>query len=102
MIRLMPETTAEQENFRVEPVVGIPHMSTIKRDPVQPVPVGTYVAKIFRVSGYDPDCDGSLMARLEAVDSEGQITGWQVDSIGLYPETVVVLDGPGDLHVQAS
>ena len=71
---------------------------TLRRDPVKPVPEGTYVACIFRVTGYDPDCDGSFMARIEQVDSNGKATGWEATHLGLYSTCEVVLDGPGDLH----
>ena len=81
--------TAEEENFRAEPM-SMPGAMVIKRDPVEPVPVGTIVLEIFRVVGYDPDCDGSLMARMESIDLQGDETGWQVDSIGLYPSTTLV------------
>lgn len=71
---------------------------TVKRDFVKPVPEGTYIAMIFRVSGYDADCDGSAMARFEHVDRHGEPTGWEPAQLGLYADTDVVLDGPGDLH----
>lgn len=58
--------TAESENFRLEG-------GFIKRDPVEPEPVGTIVLKVFRVTGYDSDCDGSLMARMENIDSQGAV-----------------------------
>lgn len=71
---------------------------TSRRDPVEPLPVGSYIACVFRVTGYDPDCDGSLMARLEQVDKDGEPSGWTPDCLGLYPDFDVVVDGPGDLH----
>jgi hypothetical protein len=71
---------------------------TLKCDFVEPVPVGTYVAMVFRLTGYDQDCDGSAMARLEAVNRHGEPTGWEPTNLGLYADTDVVLDGPGDLH----
>lgn len=72
-------------------------MVTSRRDPVEPVPVGSYVARVFRVIGYDPDCDGSLMARLEAVNAAGEPTGWTVDRVGLSPDLAWVLDQPDAL-----
>lgn len=95
-IRRVPEVTREQENFRLEPVPGLRAM-TPRRDPVEPVPVGTYVAMVFRVSGYDQDCDGSLMARVENVDADGRTTGWEESALGLSPESTWVIDGPGEL-----
>jgi hypothetical protein len=99
-IRRVPEITAEQENFRMVPFFDLPGTEgyvTIKRDPVEPVPVGTYVAMVFRVTGYDQDCDGSLMARLECVDADGEPTGWNPANLGLYPDDAWVLDGPDAL-----
>lgn len=72
-------------------------MHTGRRDPVEPVPVGSYVVMVFRVTGYDPDCDGSLMARLEQVDKEGDATGWSPNQLGLYPDTDLIVDAPGEL-----
>jgi len=66
-------------------------MHTIKRDPVEPEPVGTIVLMAFRVTGYDQDCDGSLMARLEHIDKDGEATGWEEDSVGLYPSNDLVV-----------
>lgn len=99
-IKLIQEITADEENFRTETFA--PGMAMVKRDPVEPVPVGTYVAMVFRVTGYDADCDGSLMARVERVDNDGEPTGWTAESLGLYRDSTVVLDGPGDLHEMAT
>lgn len=98
-IRRVPEITAERENRRTVTLAGGPgfRMVTSRCDPVEPVPVGSYVAAVFRVTGYDPDCDGSLMARLEGVDADGDTTGWEETGVGLYPGCTWVLDGPGDL-----
>ena len=70
---------------------------TSKVDPVERVPVGTYVVKVFRVTGYDQDCDGSLMARLANVGADGESSGWEVTHIGLYPDSTWVVDGPDEL-----
>jgi hypothetical protein len=43
------------------------------------------------VTGYDRDCDGSLMARLAAIDKDGQTTGWKQTCIGLNPESELVV-----------
>ncbi len=99
-VRRVPEITAAQENFRTVPLFpdgSRPGMVTSRRDPVEPVPVGSYVARVFRVTGYDADCDGSLMARLEAVTADGEPTGWSVNCIGLYPDSAWVLDRPDAL-----
>lgn len=95
-LRRLPTITAEQENFRLErdPSSGF---SFVRRDPVEPVPVGTYVVEVYKVVGYDRDVDGSLMARLESVDRDGEETGSTQGEVGLYPDTVVVVDHPRDL-----
>lgn len=104
-IHRLPKVTSEQENHRfVDLMTGAPAVPgetrfiTSKVDPIEPLPVGSYVAMVFRVTGYDPDCDGSLMARLEHVDRHGEPSGWEPTHLGLYEDTDVVLDGPGDLH----
>jgi hypothetical protein len=64
-------------------------------------PVGSYVATVFRVDGYDPDCgetpETASMARLSAVDVDGEIMGWTQNCIGLYNTTDKVIDHPGDV-----
>ena len=45
----------------------------------------------FRITEYHPDCDGSLMAKMEQIDKDGETSGWNVDSIGLYPESELVV-----------
>jgi hypothetical protein len=93
--------TAEEENFRTEPMFpddpALAGMDVIKRDPVQPEPIGTIVLKAFRVIDYDRDCDGSLMARLENIESDGEATGWEVGQIGLYPSSTLVVDSVEEL-----
>lgn len=90
-MRPVYEVTAEQEGFRLRPIPGAVGCQEIVRDPVQPEPVGTIVLRAFRVTGYDPDCDGSLMARLASIDRHGDMTGWTPDRIGLYPDSAVVV-----------
>jgi len=97
-VRRVPDISG-RENARIEPVSGL-RAVTIRRDPVEPVPVGSYVAMVFRVTGYDPDCDGHLMARLENVDADGESTGWDSTHLGLYPESTWVVDGPGELDLK--
>lgn len=99
MLRPVPEITAEQENFRMEPLSPLlsERVVTIRRDPIEPVPVGSYVVKVFRVVGYDPDCDGSLMARLANVDRDGEETGWEPSQLGLDPSLALVVDHPSEL-----
>lgn len=92
-MRPVREITAEEENFRVEHHRGLA-AGVVARDPVEPEPVGTIILTAFRIVGYDQDCDGSLMARLEAVDASGEATGWTADAIGLYPDTALVVTAP--------
>ena len=89
-MRRAREITAGEENMRMEEFA--PGCHWVKRSPVEPEPVGTYVACVFRITEYRPDCDGSLMATLEQVDEHGEVTGWTVNCIGLYPNTDVVLE----------
>ena len=89
-MRKVREITAEEENFRTEPWIG-ESIRIVKKDPIEPEPVGTIVLFPFRIVGYDQDCDGSLMARLEAVDLDGETTGWTVNHIGLYPNSSFVV-----------
>jgi len=95
-MRLVREITAEEENFRMEPAGQSPDgsviYSTIRRDPVEPEPVGTIVLMAFRITGYDKDCDGSLMARLTQIDyEEGEEAGSETKNHGLYPSTEIVI-----------
>lgn len=101
----IPKITAKQENFRTEPFGKLPdgrQALIIRRDPVEPIPVGSYIAVVFQVTGYDRDCDGSLMARLQQVDKKGKTTGWEQNCIGLYPETEVWLDNFDELQKLAA
>ncbi|MFI6560420.1 hypothetical protein [Streptomyces sp. NPDC050534] len=70
-------------------------------NPIKP-PVGSYVAMVFRVTGYDPDCgetaETATMARLEQVDLDGEPTGWETKQVGLYDTTDRVVGEPGDLR----
>lgn len=95
ILRPVREITAVEENFRLESFPG--EGKVIRRDPVEPEPVGTYVVMCFRITGYDRDCDGSLLARLEQVDMEGRTTGWATDGLGLYPDTDLVVEHPAKL-----
>jgi len=81
-MRPVREITSEEENFRLE---RLGSFRVIRRDPVESEPVGTIVLMAFRITGYDKDCNGSLMARLEQIDKEGETTGWEPKHIGLYP-----------------
>lgn len=95
-MRLIREITAEEENFRMEPWLegdGV-RVDVIKRDPVEPEPVGTLVLLPFKIVGYDKDSDGSLMARLENIcsyEDKLEDNGWEVKEIGLYPTSGFVV-----------
>ncbi|MCP4898870.1 MAG: hypothetical protein GY906_18010 [bacterium] len=81
----------EEENFRMEPAFSdTPRIQFVKRDPVEPEPVGFIVLMAFRITGYDQDCDGSLMARAEQIDKDGNATGWGSTHIGLHPTSEIV------------
>ena len=77
------------DNARIEPRDGF---AVLHRDPIEPEPVGTIVLLPFRVTGYDRDCDRSLMARLEGIDADGIATGWNVNRVGIANGVVVTLD----------
>ena len=92
-MRPVKEITAAEENFRTEPFYKTVTSEgrIVKRDPVKPEPEGTIILVPFRITGYDADCDGSLMARLEAIDKDGETTGWETNCHGLYPTTDLVV-----------
>lgn len=98
------EITSEDENHRFidmmtgGPVTDATRATTSRRDGVEPEPVGTLVVKMFRVTGYDPDCDGSLMARLDNIGVDGQSTGWEADCLGLYPDSTWVIEDEQELQ----
>ena len=87
-MRPVREITKKEENARIEPRGSF---DVIKRDPVEPEPVGTIIMMAFRITGYHLDCDGSLMVKAECVDKRGEVTGWDIDSIGLCPSTALVV-----------
>ena len=89
-MRPVREITDDEENARVVPFVGT-NFVTVKRNGVKPEPEGTIVLMAFRVTGYDPDCDGSLMARLEHIDKDGEPTGWEPRHLGLNSDTDLVV-----------
>lgn len=89
-MRKIRTISPEEENFRI---TRIPKSSlcTVKRDPIEPEPAGTILLVAFKVTGYDKDCDGSLMARLEHLELDGRESGWIVNCIGLHPDTGLVV-----------
>lgn len=96
-MRLIRKVTSDEENFRLEPVANS-RLALIRRDPIEPEPVGTLLLIPFRVVGYDPDCDGSLMARLEmmSLDEVEHLEPPDSDycvlrNYGLYPPTGFVV-----------
>jgi len=94
-IRKIGEITAEEENFRVEQIAA--GIGVVRRDPIEPVPVGTLIAYVFRVVGYTKDCDGSLMIKVECVNMKGEATGWTEDCLGVYTDSTWQLDSPDDI-----
>lgn len=102
-MRPVREITAKEENFRFVPMFpGTDRFLLTQRDTVEPEPVGTIVLMAFRVTGYDTDCDGSAMARLEQIDKDGETTGWAPDQLGLYTsvDLVVTIEEWQKLFVQ--
>ena len=106
-MRKIREIAAEEENFRLVDWGWDPEKhivaSTPRRDPVEPEPIGTILLIPFQIVGYDGDCDGSLMARLNKYDlgypasvEEFPVPREYCDMTnrGLYPETgfVVTVD----------
>ena len=91
-LRMVREITDEEENFRVEPMKGSSNSVVIRRDPIEPEPVGTIVLMAFKIVDYKQDCDGSLMATLQNMNFSGEETGWETDCHGLYPENNLVVE----------
>lgn len=85
-MRPIREIAASEENFHLE---QNGQFMVPRRDPVEPEPVGTIVLLPFRVTGYDLDCDGSLMACLDNIEIDGSQTGWSPRRIGLNGGFVV-------------
>ena len=65
-MRPVRKITAREENFRLEKSDQL-RGAVIRRDSIEPEPSGTIILMPFRITGYDKDCDGSLMARLAAI-----------------------------------
>ncbi|MCU1616152.1 MAG: hypothetical protein JWO98_3692 [Frankiales bacterium] len=68
--------------------------------------VGSYVAVVFRVDGYDPDVgetqETATMARLVNVGVDGEETGWEENCIGLYSTSARVVSNPRDVLTDAA
>ena len=92
-MRPVREITAKEENFRTEELIpGNNRFLISKRDSIEPEPVGTIVLMAFKITGYSPDCDGSMLGEFEHIDKNGEPTGWCPHSIGLYSDTDLVVD----------
>lgn len=91
-MRPVREITAEEEHFRAVQIdPDHPYIQMVKRDPVEPEPVGTIILMAFRLTGYDQDCDGSLMGRFDHINKDGEKTGWEPNHLGLYPNSELVV-----------
>jgi hypothetical protein len=91
IMRPSRKITPEEDNARLVPI-GNTGFESIKRDFVEPEPVGTIILMAFRITGYGKDCDGSAMICAEHIDKDGDASGWDIDSIGMNPDgTLVVL-----------
>ena len=83
-MRKIREITSKEEGFRLEPFA--PNAVMVKRNLIQPEPVGTIILLPFKITGYNKDCDGSLMACLANIELDSfEETGWEESNIGLYP-----------------
>lgn len=92
-MRLIRTITETEDNFQVEPLPGT-QAGIVRHDFAKPEPEGTIVLLAFRITGYDRDCDGSAMARLEALylsDGKLEPSGWEEDGIGIGDDTGFVV-----------
>ena len=80
---------SKEENYRVQ-VIG-PGMTETVREPVEPEPVGSLVLLPFRVVGYDTQRDGTCMARLEHINTDGSAAGGEAGGIALRPTSALVV-----------
>lgn len=64
-----------------------------------PAPMGSYVAMVFRVVGYDADSDAERtpLAKLENVDFDGNALGWNPDRLILAEDNAFVLENLDDI-----
>lgn len=88
-MRRAREITSKEKNYRL--VKFAPGCSMFKCDPIKPELIGTIVLKAFRIIGYRPDCDGSLMAELENIDMDLENTGWVENAVGLSSRDTLVI-----------
>jgi glutamine cyclotransferase len=62
----------------------------MRRDYVEPEPVGTILLMAFRITGYSQDCDGEALAKLENLmywDGKLEDSGWHTDRVAIYPSS---------------
>jgi hypothetical protein len=96
-MRLVRDIPPEEEIARVE---RRGRFYIVKRNPVEPEPVGTIVLLPFEITGYEQDCDGSLMAELDNLypyELEGNdfdisdlgSSGWEVSRVGINKGIVI-------------
>jgi len=69
-MRFIKKLSWEEEGRRLveRDPVRLPGMISFKVDPVEVEPIGTIILTPLMVVGWDEDCDGSLMARLEPLN----------------------------------
>ena len=105
-MRTVREISDKEENFRTEPIKENCVYQAVRRDPVKAEPEGTIVVMAFRLTGYSPDCDGSLMGKFDNIhfDDPDETTGWSPDCLGLSSGTCLVFteDELKELHKKAS
>lgn len=73
------------------------NVSFARHEYVEPLPIGTYVIRVFRIVEFVQDADGSAMVNLESVDRHGDHTGWYPGNMGVYEDSTLVVDNPQDL-----
>ncbi len=71
--------------------------AVVRREFVAPVPVGILIARIFRVTGWGRDCDGSALAELAEVDVDGQATGWEPFGVSVSSRSSWIVESAADL-----
>lgn len=94
----------EKENFRLVPVKGT-NIVNPKREFIEPEPVGTIVLLPFRITGYERDCDGSAMAKLENIfvhDDKLCTTGWNQSCVGIKGDLIVTDEEYLEMHRKAN
>jgi hypothetical protein len=89
-MRPVRQITDEEEGFRLEPHSELA-VNVIRKNPVEPEPIGTIILRAYRIVGYTPDCDGSLIARVVPVDRDGKPLDAEAVRTVIYPDRALVV-----------